>query len=165
MPPDESSSVIVSRQSAVASAGPDAHRTVVWLRGEHDASTVDELADTMARVLALDDGDLVIDLGEVRFMSAATIGVIVRGARLLALRSRSLALRFPSRCARRLIDVCGLTDLLDPPPVDATRPSGPAGALGTWVAVPRSDRLDRPADRSVRGPAADRDPVLGEVSR
>lgn len=111
------SSVTLSARPLVSSAGTDADRTVVWLRGEHDSSTVDAVTETIARAIALDDADLVVDLSGVQFMGAATVGAIMRAAECLRSRSRSLALRSPSRCARRVIDLCGLEGLLDP--VDA----------------------------------------------
>src|SRR5687768_658417 len=113
MAPTEPSSLTVSRRGLLAFARRDAARTVVWLRGEHDVSTVAALSETMARAIARDDADLVVDLSEVQFMGAATVGVIVRAQELLGLRSRSLALRSPSRCARRILDLCGHADLLD----------------------------------------------------
>lgn len=148
MAPIESLSVTVSRRGLRAFARRDTDRTVVRLRGEHDVSTVAALSETMARAIARDDADLVVDLSEVQFMGAATVGVIVRARELLGLRSRSLALRSPSRCARRVFDLCGHADLLDPRRVDATPAVGAAGALGTWVTVPATHRIDQRADAS-----------------
>ena len=74
----------VSRRRLLAFARRDAARTVVWLRGEHDVSTVAALSETLARAIALDDADLVVDLSDVQFMGAATVGVIVRARELLA---------------------------------------------------------------------------------
>ena len=154
----------VSRRHVTAFAGRNPDRTVVWLRGEHDVSTVAALSETMARAIALDDADLVVDLSGVQFMGAATVGVIVRAREFLRLRSRSLALRSPSRCARRILDLCGHADLLDPRPVDATPLAGTAGALGTWVAVPATDRIDQRADASAPQPSSAPDPVpVGRV--
>jgi hypothetical protein len=48
----ELSSTTASRQG-VAFAECDTDRIVVWLRSEHDASTVAELSETMARAIAL----------------------------------------------------------------------------------------------------------------
>jgi anti-sigma B factor antagonist len=141
----ESSSVSVSRRGVVAPGGCDVDRGVVWLRGEHDISTVAFLAETMARAIAVDDAELVVDLSGVQFMDAATIGVLIRARGSLRLRSRSLRLRSASRSARYVFELCGLAGLLDTRPVDAT---GTVGALGTWVAVPAADRVDRRADRS-----------------
>jgi anti-anti-sigma factor len=159
MAPSELLSVTISRRRRLAFARRDAARTVVWLRGEHDHSTVAALAETMARAMALDDSDLVVDLSEVTFMDAATVGVIVRARELLRLRSRSLALRAPSTSARRILDLCGGTDLLDPRSVEATSVAGTAGALGTWVAVPATARIDRRADGSPPRPSTDLRPV------
>jgi anti-sigma B factor antagonist len=157
----ELSSVSVSHQG-VAFAERDADRIVVWLRGEHDASTVVALSETMARAIALDDADVVVDLSGVHFMGAATVGVIIRAGEFLRLRSRSLVLRSPSRCARRILDVCGLANLLDSRPVDATRMTGAAGALGTWVEMPASDPVDRRADASTPKPGGAEDPVRAD---
>ncbi len=127
-----------------ALAGRDGTRTVVWVRGEHDIATSDELSDTFAGVIASHDADLVVDLSEVQFMDASTIGVIVRASNLLAPRSRSLSLRSPAKCARRVLDMCGLAELIEPDPPA----SEVAGALGTWVAVPVMNRADDHADGS-----------------
>jgi hypothetical protein len=66
--PIEISSVTVSRPLVTAFAGRNPDRTVVWLRGEHDVSTVAALSETMARAIALDDADVVVDLSDVQFM-------------------------------------------------------------------------------------------------
>ena len=108
------SSAVVTRRDVPAYAEREADRMVVWLKGEHDASTVDALWETLDRAIAFDDADLVIDLSEVEFMGSATVGVIVRARESLRPRSRSLTLRSPSRCARRLLDLYGLADRLDP---------------------------------------------------
>jgi anti-anti-sigma factor len=158
--PIDTSSVTVSRPHVTAFAGRNPDHTVVWLRGEHDVSTVAALSEIMARAIALDDADVVVDLSDVQFMGAATVGVIIRAREFLRLRSRSLVLRSPSECARRILDVCGHADLLDPRPVDATPPTGTADALGTWVVVPASDRID-----SAPKPSSAPDPVpVGRAS-
>jgi len=161
MAPIESLSVTVSRRGLLGFARRDAARTVVWLRGEHDVSTVAALSETMARAIALDDADVVVDLSDVQFMAAATVRVIIRAREFLRLRSRFLVLRSPSECARRILDVCGHSDLLDPRIADATPLTGPAGALGTWVVVPATERIDRRADASAPEPSSAPDPVPG----
>jgi anti-anti-sigma factor len=59
-------------------------------------------------------GDLVVDLSEVQFLGASTISVLLEARRVLAGRSRDLTLRAPSRCARRVIDICGISTLVQP---------------------------------------------------
>jgi anti-anti-sigma factor len=97
-------------------------------------ATATRLSDVLVQAIALDDDNLVVDLSDVEFMDAATVGVIMRARDLLRLRSRSLAFRSPSKPARRLLDLCGLAYLVERHPV------GSADALGTWVAVPAGDR-------------------------
>ncbi len=122
--------------------GRDPEHAVVWLLGEHDLTTVAALSDTLARAIAVDDADLVVDLSEVQLMSAATVGVLVRTREFLTARSRDLVLRSPTGLSRLVLDACGLGDLLRPRSSAGTRVTGPAAALGTWVEVPATDRAD-----------------------
>lgn len=100
--------------SSQCAVGRDADRTVVWLHGDQDISTVAGLSEMMAQAIALDDDDVIVDLSGVAFMGAATLGVIMRARQLLRLRSRRLALRSPSRCARRVLELCGIDYLSYP---------------------------------------------------
>ena len=92
----------------------DVERAVVWLNGEQDIATSGVLADTLANVTSADDANLIVDLSGVTFMSTATIDELIRARNLLLGLSRNLTLRCPSRCARRLLDVCGLAGLVEP---------------------------------------------------
>jgi len=97
-------------------------RAVVPLRGDHDLSTVPALSMELAREIALSDADLVLDLRDVQFMGASTVGVIIGAREFLRSRGRSLTLRSPSGVARRVIGVCDLEDLVErgtsSPPVE-----------------------------------------------
>jgi len=73
---------------------------------------VSALAATLSQAVAAEGASVVVDLREVVFMDASTIGVIVDARNLLALQSRALTVRSPSACAQRVLDACGLTDLL-----------------------------------------------------
>lgn len=123
----EFSSTTISRQDPTALEGRNPDPTVLWLRGEHDISTVAALSETMADAIALDDGDLVVDLSGVEFIGAATVGVIVRAHNLLRLRSRSLVVRSPTKSAKRMLDLCGLAGLLDGSSVGVAPTAGAAG--------------------------------------
>ena len=101
----------------------DGERAVVWLEGEQDIATVGVLADTLANVVSADDADLIVDLSGVTFMSTATIDELILSRNLLVGQSRTLMLRSPSKCARRLLDLCGLAGLVEPSE-EATRPPG-----------------------------------------
>ena len=88
-------------------------RTVVWLRGEYDTSTLVALSVQLCRAISHNDADLVVDLRHVTFMDASTVGVIVRAREFLRPRGRSLTLRSLSGIASRVIEVCGLQELVE----------------------------------------------------
>ena len=113
MVPTAASYRVVSRRDSSAFTERDCDCTVVWLRGEHDASTVSALWETIDQAIALDDSDVVVDLSGVEFMGSATVGVIIRARESLRPRARALTLRSPSRCAQRLLDLYGLAELID----------------------------------------------------
>jgi anti-anti-sigma factor len=114
----------------------DGERAVVWLDGEHDIATVAVLADTLANVTSADDANLIVDLSGVTFMSTATIDELIRARTLLLGLSRNLTLRSPSKCARRLLDVCGLAGLAEPSE-DVIRIGAGSGSDPTIISVPR----------------------------
>ena len=147
----ESSYVTVAGSGVLAFVGRDAGRTVVWLRGSYDLSSVTALAELMARAIAIDDGDLVVDVHQVQSIDAASVGVLVRVCEFLDLRSRSLVLQSPSSAVRSVLDECDLTDLIDPHPADATQTTGADSALSTWVPVPATERIDPPTHDHDRG--------------
>ena|GEM_PF-1565147 len=123
--------------------GPRAELSVVWLEGEHDIATRELLAAALAEAISLDEPAVVIDLSGVRFISVATVGVIVDAKKLLARRGRSLVLRAPPPFVRRAFHVCGLGDLLlCDLRAGALKTAGGAAALRSWVEVPATDRVD-----------------------
>lgn len=134
---------VAVRRSSISSGSAQADRTVVWLRGEHDASTADALLQILTEASAVDAGDLSLDLDDVEFMSAATVGVILRHREMLQSRSRTLTLRNPSRCARRVLEVCDLLHLVD---TSAMHSPGErrTQALRSWVALLTTPRVDDP---------------------
>jgi anti-anti-sigma factor len=128
---------------------------IVWLQGEHDLSTDEALCRTLARAIAIGSSGLVIDLSEVDFIAVSTLRVIVRAHQLLLHQSRSLTVRSPSPCVKRVIHAFGLDDLLSPSPEETNAISlrdGEANALGSWVAVPVARRDDGRAAPSPRVP-------------
>lgn len=87
--------------------------TVVRLRGEADIATVAFIVDTLAGVIAERDGDVVVDLAETAFIDTAALRAIVRARGVLAGEGRALTLRSPSHIAARLLEVFGLSDLVE----------------------------------------------------
>jgi anti-anti-sigma factor len=92
----------------------DATHTVVALGGELDAAALSSLVESFDDAIEQDDSDVVIDLAGVDFIGAAWIGTFVRSRAYLATQDRALTLRAPSRVANRLLDLCGLTYLVEP---------------------------------------------------
>ncbi|HEY5273310.1 MAG TPA: anti-sigma factor antagonist [Acidimicrobiales bacterium] len=143
----------------------DAEVGVVWLRGELDISTTPMLSEVISRALELGAGDLLLDLSEVLFMDASTVAVFARTRESLRRRSRLLVLRSPSRCANRVLDLCGFSEFTN------WHPSGVLHPLEQVVvqralaerrrAIPRAGRLVGRAslrlvleDESVQGESA-----------
>lgn len=150
MPTNETPPTLVSRCG-------DPVRTVVWLSGEHDIASRVHLSGTLARAAGLDDADIVIDLSGVTFMDASTVSALLEARNHLRVGSRSLFVRDPSPRARRVLDVCGLTHLIDEHA--ASEPPHVATALGSWIDVPTMDRGRGPATPpSARG-ASSEEPV------
>lgn len=146
MPPTQSLSTTDVSLDVATIGGRDADRIVVWLSGEHDIATEGALRGVLAEAIALDNTDLVVDLSAVQFMGASTVGVLVRARRRLRRQSRDLVLRSPSGCARRVLDLCGLADWIEPCAGGDAGMAGTGSALGTWVAVAATSRVDRLAE-------------------
>lgn len=139
-----SPSVFVSRRS---STGGDAERAVLWVGGDHDIATKVSVTVGIARAAQRGDMPVLIDLSAVTFMDASTVGAIVGSRNQLRSRGQSLEVRSPSPLALRVLELCGLADLIRPEPVHAT---GAAAALASWVDVPATAsaaRIDRDAGR------------------
>jgi anti-sigma B factor antagonist len=138
----ESASIVISRRGSKP-RDRDSEYTVVWVRGEHDIATRVSLVAAIARAAQRDEADLLVDLSEVTFMDASIIGALVGSRNRLRVRSQSLQLRAPSPPARRVLDLCGLTDLIiHPDAAEGMHPTGAAAALSTWVeAAPSTSRL------------------------
>ena len=144
MAPSESSSVVGPSDDLLARVVRSAEANVVWIRGEQDASTVAALSETLAYAISLDDSDLVLDLSGVEFMSAETVGVLVRAREFLRSSSRSLQVQSPSDCARRILALCSLGDLLDDLAVD-----NEGSTAGVTATVSSLDGLRRSSERLI----------------
>ena len=87
--------------------------TVVALGGDLDAAALDVLVDTFDDAIGRDGSDVVVDLADVDFIGAAWIGALVRTVGVLRAQDRELMVRSPSRVAHRLLDLCGLSYLIE----------------------------------------------------
>ena len=93
--------------------------TVIALRGEADVATLSVVADALTRVIADQQGDVIVDLAETEFIDTATLRALLRAREVLEWGGRQLTLRSPSRIADRVLAVFGLSHL-----VGAPRPAG-----------------------------------------
>jgi anti-anti-sigma factor len=91
----------------------DGARIVVALKGELDAAALNSLVDEFSDAIERDRSDVVVDLAEVEFIGAAWIGTLVRSRAVLQAQDRDLTLRSPSRVVNRLLDLCGLSYLIE----------------------------------------------------
>jgi anti-anti-sigma factor len=89
---------------------------VVSLHGEYDSAHADDLVALLAGAMEYDEVDLIVDLRDVTFLGASTLRVLVRIRSVLGQQGRSLALRSPSRVTRRMLEICGLSDLVEVSP-------------------------------------------------
>ena len=88
-------------------------RCVIALRGEVDISTRRDLCDVLCRVTADGTADVVIDLAEVTFIDTAIVRALATARQLLHRQDRILTLRSPPRLAIRVLNVFGMTDLIE----------------------------------------------------
>jgi anti-anti-sigma factor len=122
----------------------------VWLTGEHDIPTDGALSQVLARAIALGPSAVVIDMSELEFIGTSTLGTIVRAKDFLRRRSGTLTVRSAPPFIRRIIDICGLNELLAPEEAGNVA----ATALGPWVAA-----SGQPAQTSPWGRAPSRLPA------
>lgn len=103
-----------SSQVIVVLASDPTQDTVVWLRGEHDLSSVEDVKEAIATAVNSRPSDLIIDLSRVEFMDSTTIDQILAARTRLEAEGRKARVRDPSPAARYLLKSCGLTDLVEP---------------------------------------------------
>lgn len=109
-PPESSSTYLI--QSGAPSPFGDPYQTVLVLHGDYDIANRREVTAALVRATQLDDVNVLVDLSEVTFMDASTVGAIMEGAHLLESLSRSLSVRAPSHSATFVLELCGLTRLV-----------------------------------------------------
>ncbi len=116
---------------------------VVTMAGEYDVTTISSLSARFSAAIALDGADLVVDLSRVSFLDGATTSVIVRAAGFLGEHGRSLLVRDPSPCARRLLGICELDRLIE------IEVAGPASAASLALVPSSAAPLELTAERTL----------------
>jgi len=98
---------------------------VVRVSGELDMASSPLLAAVLAGFAASGPGAVVVDLSDVTFVDTRSVGVIAAAHERLGFGSVGLTIRAPSPVARRLLELVGLTRL-----IEAEGPSGPSPRSG-----------------------------------
>lgn len=88
--------------------------SIVWLRGDHDLATDGALVRVLGEAIAANDAPLIVDMSDLRFIGASTLGIIVATRQFLAQHCRSLTVRSPSARVEHIIGICHLEFLLSP---------------------------------------------------
>ena len=123
---------------------------VVQLWGEHDGSTVGLLAAILASAVALDETNLVVDLSKVQFINSATVRVLTAAGDFLRSERRTFTLRSPSRCAQRILELCGVSGLVERSPVIVPGPTRWATTTLRTYVTPPTERVAKQARATLR---------------
>jgi anti-anti-sigma factor len=86
---------------------------IIDLRGEVDASSAPHLWSSLEIELGQGPPRVVLDLSKVSFLSSDGVAVIIRLLRQQAANGGDLVVRSPSVTVQRVLDVTGLSRLLD----------------------------------------------------
>jgi anti-anti-sigma factor len=97
----------------IAETHAEGTRTVVALHGDVDITKRPSLSTVLCRVIASNRGDVIIDLGDATFIDTAIVRTLATAQQLLDRQGRLLTFRSPSRLAARLLQLFGLTDLIE----------------------------------------------------
>lgn len=88
---------------------------ILRLVGDYDAHTSPGLWPEIECLIRPDGAGIIVDASEVTFFDASGMRVLVRASAELAFRSQRLTVRNPSRSVDRVLRLCGLEVLFDPP--------------------------------------------------
>jgi anti-anti-sigma factor len=106
-------SEVDSRRVIVGLPNDRSEDTVIWLAGEHDLSSVDELAQAIVTAAGAGRSDLIFDLRYVEFMDSTTIEQILAACTSLGEEGRMARVRDPSPAARYLLEICNPSHLVE----------------------------------------------------
>jgi anti-anti-sigma factor len=88
---------------------------IVSIVGEQDVANEVDLAAALARGIGAGDADLIVDLREVSFIGAGSIGLLVAAHQVLVDHDQRLRVRAPSACVRRVLRACDLLAMVEDP--------------------------------------------------
>jgi anti-anti-sigma factor len=85
---------------------------VLCLNGELDILTASRLSSRVQEIVHRDAGDLIVDLGELRFIDSSGLHILLNAQRRLIRRGRRLRVRCVAGPVMRVIELARLTDTL-----------------------------------------------------
>jgi anti-sigma B factor antagonist len=85
----------------------------VSVRGEVDVYTAPQLRERLYAVVADGVGQVVLDLSAMTFIDSTGLGVIVGTLKRLREAGGDLVLRSPSRSTRKVLEITGLTRIVE----------------------------------------------------
>jgi anti-anti-sigma factor len=85
---------------------------VIVATGEIDISTAPKLWEALARVIGHGHGDVVLDMAGVEFIDSQGVAVIVRAHKQVQANGGNVIVRSPREQARTVLEVTGLSDLI-----------------------------------------------------
>ena len=130
--------------SAALKAQEQGGALILYLSGELDVTTADQIRSAIDAAVGGDTERLIIDLADLQFMDSSGIALIVS----VAQRVREAQVRNPSAIVRRLIELTGLEEALHITPLEV---------LEVPMAGPSSTRYPRPPAASAAAtPTAER---------
>jgi anti-sigma B factor antagonist len=89
-----------------------ARTELITLSGEIDMTRVSDLSAAVTLFDASDAADAVVDLTDVTFFGSEGVGLLARLHRIALDRQGSVTLINPNRNVLRVVEICGLLDLV-----------------------------------------------------
>ena len=116
-----------------------------WVRvavaGDIDLATAPEVLATLLAASRSGTVGIVVDVSAVTFFGAAGIGVFIKARNHKREQGRDLWLRAPPSIVRRVLDICDLADLVEPP--STGEPTDPGQKIGNGAPPARRVRSVR----------------------
>jgi anti-anti-sigma factor len=86
--------------------------TRIRARGEIDMAVADRFAEAITAALTNGSPRVIVDLTDVTFMDSSGISALLRANKVAAEHRRSLTVENPAPMVHRVLEICGVLDLL-----------------------------------------------------
>ena len=91
----------------------DAGTVLVTIGGELEFGTVASLRTTLSDLAQTDDGPIVVDLADLRFIDSTGVSLLVQAKQRFTAQGRGFRLRSLSGRVHRVIEISGLSELFE----------------------------------------------------